>query len=60
MRSIKDVIEEIRAGQIARGFPGLTREELKKMELDLQAENDEYDREMSGFLDKDNDEKTKV
>lgn len=45
-RTLADVIREIRAGQIARGFHGLTPEELRQREAELEAENDEYDREM--------------
>jgi hypothetical protein len=45
-RGLADVIREIRADQIARGFVGLTTEQLRQREGDLEAENDEYDREM--------------
>ena len=45
-RTLTDVIREIRAGQIARGYRGLTAEELRRREAELEAENDEYDREM--------------
>ena len=45
-RTLADVIREIRADQIARGFHGLTTEELRQREAELEAENDEYDREM--------------
>jgi hypothetical protein len=45
-RGLADVIREIRADQIARGFHGLTAEELRQREAELKAENDEYDREM--------------
>lgn len=45
-RGLADVIREIRADQIARGFHGLSSEELRQQEADVEAENDEYDREM--------------
>jgi hypothetical protein len=45
-RSVADVIREIRADQVARGFHGLTTEELQQREAEAEAENDEYDREM--------------
>ena len=45
-RGLADVIREIRADQDARGFHGLTTEQLRQREADLEAENDEYDREM--------------
>jgi hypothetical protein len=45
-RTLADVIREIRAGQIARGFQGLTPEELRRREAEAEAENDAYDREM--------------
>jgi hypothetical protein len=45
-RGLADVIREIRADQVARGFHGLTTEQLQQREADLEAENDEYDREM--------------
>jgi hypothetical protein len=41
-----DVIRQIRADQIARGCHGLTAEQLRQREAALEAENDEYDREM--------------
>jgi hypothetical protein len=40
------VIREIRADQVARGFHGLTTEQLRQQEAEIEAENDEYDREM--------------
>jgi hypothetical protein len=45
-RGLADVIREIRADQIARGFQGLTTEQLQQQEAALEAEDDEYDREM--------------
>lgn len=45
-RGLADVIREIRADQVARGFHGLTTEQLRQLEADLETENDEYDREM--------------
>ena len=45
-RGLADVIREIRADQVARGFHGLTPEEMRRREAELEAENDEYDREM--------------
>ena len=45
-RGLADLIREIRADQIARGFHGLTTEQLRQREADIEAENDEYDREM--------------
>ena len=45
-RSLADVLREIRADQIARGFHGLTTEELRQREAEIEAENDDYDREM--------------
>ncbi|MDP1796346.1 MAG: hypothetical protein Q8K78_02645 [Planctomycetaceae bacterium] len=46
MRGLVDVIREIRADQIARGFHGLTTEQLRQREAELEAEDEEYDREM--------------
>ena len=45
-RTLADVIREIRADQIARGFQGLTTEQLRQQEAERTAENEEYDREM--------------
>lgn len=45
-RGLADVIREIRADQIARGFHGLTTEQLRQREAEIEAENDDYDREM--------------
>ena len=45
-RGLADVIREIRADQIARGFHGLTSEQLRQCEAEMEVENDEYDREM--------------
>lgn len=45
-RGLADVIREIRADQVARGFHGLTTEQLRQRESEIEAENDEYDREM--------------
>ena len=45
-RGLTDVIREIRADQAARGFHGLTTEQLRQREAELETENDEYDREM--------------
>lgn len=45
-RGLADVLRKIRADQIARGFHGLTTEQLRQREAELEAENDEYDREM--------------
>ena len=45
-RGLADVIREIRADQIARGFNGLTSEQLRQREAEIEAENDDYDREM--------------
>ena len=45
-RGLADVIREIRADQVARGFHGLTTEQLRQREAEVEAENDEYDREM--------------
>jgi hypothetical protein len=45
-RTLADVVREIRVEQIARGFHGLTSEELRQREAEIEAENDEYDREM--------------
>lgn len=45
-RQLTDVIREIRAEQTARGFQGLTTDELRKRDAEIEAENDEYDREM--------------
>lgn len=45
-RTLADAIRELRADQIARGFHGLTPEELRQREAELEAENDEYDRKM--------------
>ena len=45
-RGLADVIREIRADQVARGFHGLTAEQLRQREAEIEAENDEYDREM--------------
>lgn len=45
-RTLADVIREIRAEQQARGFHGLTTEELRQREAEAEAENEEYDREM--------------
>src|SRR2546427_13017624 len=45
-RGLADVIREIRADQIARGFHGLTPEQLRQREAEIEAENDEYDRKM--------------
>lgn len=45
-RKLTDVIREIRAEQTARGFQGLTTDELRKRDAEIDAENDEYDREM--------------
>ena len=51
-RGLADVLREIRADQIARGYQGLTAEQLRQREAETEAENDEYDREMerSGAL----------
>jgi hypothetical protein len=48
-RGLADVIRQIRADQAARGFHGLTTQELQQQEAELGAENDEYDREMEGL-----------
>lgn len=45
-RGLADVIREIRADQVARGFHGLTTEQLRQREAEIEAENEEYDREM--------------
>jgi hypothetical protein len=45
-RGLADVIREIRADQVARGFHGLTSEQLQQQEAEIEAENDEYDRQM--------------
>lgn len=45
-RGLLDVIREIRADQLARWFHGLTTEQLRQREAELEAENDEYDREV--------------
>src|SRR5262249_12949177 len=45
-RGLADIIREIRADQVARGFHGLTAVELRQREAEVEAENDEYDREM--------------
>ena len=45
-RTLADVIREIRADQVARGFHGLTAEQLRQREAELEAENEEYDRAM--------------
>lgn len=45
-RGLADVIRKIRADQIARGFHGLTTEQLRQQEAEVEAESDEYDREM--------------
>ncbi len=45
-RGLADVVREIRADQVARGFQGLTTEQLRQREAEVEAENDEYDREM--------------
>ena len=45
-RGLADVIREIRADQVARGFHGLTTEQLRQRDTEIEAENDEYDREM--------------
>ena len=45
-RGLADVIRGIRADQIARGFHGLTAEQLRQREAELEAENDEYNRKM--------------
>ena len=43
---LADVIRQIRADQLARGFQGLTSEELQRLEADAAAEDEAYDREM--------------
>ena len=48
-RGLADVIREIRADQIARGFQGLTTEQLRQQEAEVEAENDAYDREMESI-----------
>jgi hypothetical protein len=45
-RSMAKVIQEIRADQVARGFHGLTTEQLRQRDAELELEADEYDREM--------------
>ena len=45
-RGLADTIREIRADQVARGFHGLTAEQLRQREAEIEAENDEYDQEM--------------
>jgi hypothetical protein len=45
-RRLADVIREIRADQIARGFHGLTTEQLQQRDAEIETENDEYDHEM--------------
>ena len=45
-RGMADVIQEIDADQRLRGFHGLTTEQLRQREAEIEAENDEYDREM--------------
>lgn len=45
-RGLADVIREIRADQVARGFHGLTTEQLRQREAEIEAENDAYDRAM--------------
>lgn len=42
-RGLADVIEEIRQAQLARGYTGLTQEQ---MEAARQAEQDDYDQRM--------------
>jgi len=46
LRTLADVIRAIRADQVAGGFHGLTTEQLRQREAEIEAENDEYDREM--------------
>jgi hypothetical protein len=46
-RGLAEVIREIRADQIARGFQGLTAEELQRREAELETEKDEYEQEMA-------------
>lgn len=48
-RGLADVVREIRADQIARGFYGLTAEQLRQREVEIEAENDDYDREMEKY-----------
>ncbi|MFT3882699.1 MAG: hypothetical protein QM703_23985 [Gemmatales bacterium] len=38
-RGLVDVIREIRADQSARGFKGLTTDELRKRDAEIEAEN---------------------
>ncbi len=45
-RGLADVGREIRADQLARGYQGLTTEQLRQREAEAEAENEEYDREM--------------
>lgn len=45
-RTLADVIREIRTDQIARGFHGLTAEQLRQREAEGEDANDEYDRAM--------------
>lgn len=45
-RGLADVIREIRADQVDRGFQGLTTDQLRQREAEIEAENDEYDCEM--------------
>ncbi|MSQ96327.1 MAG: hypothetical protein EXR98_17485 [Gemmataceae bacterium] len=45
-RGLADVIREIRADQIARGFHGLSTEQLRERDAEVEAENDEYDKKM--------------
>lgn len=48
-RGLTDVIREIRADQVARGFHGLTTEQLRQRKVEEEAENDDYDREMQSI-----------
>jgi hypothetical protein len=45
-RTIADVIRQIRAGQIARGFQGWTAEDLARWEAERAMEDEERDREL--------------
>ena len=46
-RGLADVVREIAAGQLARGFPGRAEEELRREDEARLAEGAERDRELS-------------
>ena len=48
-RGLAEVIDEIRRAQSARGYTGLTKEEMEAEEAARRAEEEDYDQRMHGL-----------